>query len=52
MPVSHPVITQLRVTRGEFLRGLDGLATEEAAPRGARGSRLDTSFGAVPNGAQ
>jgi hypothetical protein len=48
MPVSHPVITQLRVTRGEFLRGL---ATEEAAPRGARGSRLDTSFGAVPNGA-
>ena len=33
MPLSHPLITQLRFTRGEFLRGLDGLTTEEAARR-------------------
>ena len=48
----------LRFTRGEFLRGLDGLTTEEAARRfeamkryAPRASRLDTPFGAVPNGA-
>ena len=33
MPLSHPLITQLRFTRAEFLRGLDGLTTEEAARR-------------------
>lgn len=33
MPLSHPLITQLRFTRAEFLRGLDGLTIEEAARR-------------------
>ena len=33
MPLSHPLITQLRFTRAEFLRGLDGLTTEEATRR-------------------
>jgi hypothetical protein len=37
MPLPHPVITQLRFTRGEFLRGLDGLTTDSApyAPEAA-----------------
>ena len=29
----HPLITQLRFTRSEFLRGLDGLTAEEAGRR-------------------
>ena len=29
----HPLVTQLRFTRGEFLRGLAGLTAEEAARR-------------------
>jgi hypothetical protein len=33
MLLPHPLITQLRFTRGEFLRGLDGLTSEEAARR-------------------
>jgi hypothetical protein len=31
--VTHPLVTQLRFTRGEFLRGLDGLTAEEATRR-------------------
>jgi hypothetical protein len=29
----HPLVTQLRFTRSEFLRGLDGITPEEAARR-------------------
>lgn len=29
----HPLVTQLRFTRGEFLRGLEGLTAEDAARR-------------------
>lgn len=29
----HPLVTQLRFTRGEFLRGLEGVTGEEAARR-------------------
>jgi len=31
--VPHPLVTQLRFTRGEFLRGLDGISPDEAARR-------------------
>ena len=29
----HPLVTQLRFTRGEFLRGLDGISPDDAARR-------------------
>ena len=32
MPV-HPLVTQLRFTRSEFLRGLEGITGEEARRR-------------------
>src|SRR5437870_13624823 len=31
LPVTHPVIEQLRFTRGEWLRGLEGVTEEDAA---------------------
>jgi hypothetical protein len=31
--VAHPLVTQLRFTRSEFLRGLEGLKPEDAARR-------------------
>lgn len=31
--MTHPLVTQLRFTRSEFLRGLDGVTPEEAARR-------------------
>jgi hypothetical protein len=31
--VPHPLVTQLRFTRAEFLRGLEGVTAEEAARR-------------------
>src|SRR5437870_11605526 len=31
LPVTHPVIEQLRFTRGEWLRGLEGVSDEDAA---------------------
>ena len=31
LPVTHPVIEQLRFTRGEWLRGLEGVSDQDAA---------------------